>query len=75
MTTVHSSYLCSCQIPKAFIYMGEDTGLCSYCNGVYDENLYERRLRQHVKGFQHESVHDFLMATDIRYQAIFADQA
>jgi len=67
---VHPSYCCRCQIPKSVVYLGEDTGLCFYCRGIYDQQLYERRLRQHVKGFTYDTLHDFLTDVDPNYRRL-----
>jgi hypothetical protein len=64
---IHDSYLCKCEVPKPVIYLGEDTGLCLFCRFIYDPNLYERRLRQHVKDFGEGDLHDFLMRADPNY--------
>lgn len=71
---LHPDYKCQCQAPNLQRHLGEDTGLCVACNGVYDEDLYEKRLRQHVENWDYESVHDFLMDVDPRYQALTRPQ-
>lgn len=77
---LHPQYVCSCAIPSPLIVPSpvtqarEDSGLCGSCDMVYDESLYERRLRQYLPGYGHESLHDFLLATDPHYQALVASQ-
>lgn len=67
---LHPEYKCKCQAPNLQRHLGEDTGLCSSCNLVYDEALYEMRLRQHVEGFTHESVHEYLLTVDPHYRSL-----
>lgn len=73
---IHPSWVCHCQTPVPLIHLGEDTGLCSVCNCVYDERLYEMRLRQHSKlppGL-HEgaSLHEIMVAVSPEYKAASA---
>jgi hypothetical protein len=63
-------YRCECTHPVPLVHLGEDTGLCQACTMVYDEGLYEMRLRQHVTNWTWETIHDFLMETDQRYQLL-----
>lgn len=65
---LHEGYLCPCNVPKPLMVDGEDSGLCFFCSMVYDPDLYERRLRQHVEGFGDGNLHDFLMRVDPRYR-------
>lgn len=67
---LHPDYKCQCQVPHLQRHLGEDTGLCEGCTLVYDESLYEKRLRQHVSGWDYDSIHDFLMDVDPAYQAL-----
>jgi hypothetical protein len=50
------------------VHLGEDTGLCAACNGVYDERLYEMRCRQHVPNFTFDDLEDYLASKDPSYQ-------
>ena len=70
MPALHPSRQCACQVTVPLVYRGEDTGLCAACDMVYDESLYERRLRQHVSGYTYESLSDFLAANDPEYRAL-----
>ena len=47
-------------MPVPLNHLGEDTGLCQACNMVYDENLYERRLRQHTANYTYTDLDAFL---------------
>ena len=67
---LHPSYSCSCQHPNPQKYKGEETGLCTSCNLVYDDRLYEMRLRQHVTGFTYDSLDDFLNEVDPIYRSL-----
>lgn len=53
-------FVCNCQVSNPLIHLGEDTGLCAACNGIYDERLYEMRLHQHVANFTWSSVEEYL---------------
>lgn len=64
------SYECHCMHPVPLIHLGEDVGLCRACNMVYDETLYEMRLREHTYGYTWSSLHDFLMETDQAYRLL-----
>jgi len=57
---LHSAYQCRCAVPVPFMYLGTDSGLCRSCTMIYDENLYERRLRQYVPKWEYDSVHHYL---------------
>lgn len=70
MSALHPSYQCQCQVPVPQTHLGEETGLCRACNGVYDEQLYELRLRQHTAGFVYEDLDEFLIAVDPGYRAL-----
>lgn len=70
MGQLHPSYVCSCEVPRPKIHLGEDTGLCEVCNLIYDENLYEMRLRQHTPNYVYDSLDDFLKAFDERYASL-----
>jgi hypothetical protein len=52
------------------MHNGEDTGLCQVCNCVYDENLYEMRLRQHTPNYTYADLDDFMRAADPAYAAL-----
>lgn len=67
---LHESYVCHCNVPRPRMEKGEDSGLCETCNGVYDENLYEKRLRQHVPDYHYETVHDYLMDASPHYRSL-----
>lgn len=71
---VHPAYVCKCEVPRPLtddrFGPQEDTGLCGICNGIYDENLYERRLRQHQKDFHWDTMHEFLMDVDPHYASL-----
>jgi hypothetical protein len=51
---------------------GQDSGLCESCGKVYDVRLYEARVRQYTPNYLHESLHDYLMEVDPKYQALVA---
>jgi hypothetical protein len=66
---IDERYLCQCMGPRPLMYLGEDTGLCLVCRMIYDPNLYERRLRQHVPEFEEgEELHEFLLRYDSTYR-------
>lgn len=67
---LHPSYECKCQNPRPKIHNGEDCGLCDICNMVYDINLYEMRLRQHVSNWNFETIDEFLREVDPRYRQL-----
>jgi hypothetical protein len=52
------------------MHLGEDTGLCQGCNYIYDENLYEMRLRQHTPNYTYDTLDDFLRVFDPQYAAL-----
>jgi len=58
--TFAQSLICHCTVPSPWMHLGEDTGLCRACRLVYDQRLYEMRLRQHVPRHLYESVRDYL---------------
>ena len=70
MSTLHTSYQCHCTVPVPKMHLNEDTGLCQACNGVYDESLYEMRLRQHTSDFVYEDLDSFLKEIDPNYAAL-----
>ena len=70
MSTLDPRYMCQCTITVPKIHMGEDTGLCEACNMVYDESLYEMRLRQHVPNYTYADLDSFLRAKDPAYIAL-----
>ena len=70
MGAIHPDYLCHCQVPRMQVHGGEETGLCDICNGVYDERLYEMRLRQHVAGIEGETLSEILANLDPTYRAL-----
>lgn len=70
MAQVHPSYLCTCQAPRLKRHLGEDTGICDICNLIYDQQLYEMRLRQHVAGYTYNDLDEFLIAQDPQYAAL-----
>lgn len=72
MAALHPAYVCTCQVPRPKMHLGEDTGLCEACNLVYDESLYEMRLRQHTPNYTYETLDDFLRAFDERYAQLSA---
>jgi uncharacterized membrane protein len=57
---LRTEYVCNCRVSSPLIHLGEDTGLCQACNGIYDDRLYEMRLHQHVANFKWDSIEDFL---------------
>ena len=61
---------CRCQVPRPLHHEGEDTGLCQACNLVYDERLYEMRVRQHVPNWHYETLHDWFEDVDPYYQSL-----
>jgi hypothetical protein len=65
---LHQSYRCQCTVPRPRMEMGQDSGLCEGCTFIYDENLYERRLRQYTPNYTFETVHDYLMSRDPYYK-------
>ncbi len=67
---LHPAYVCSCTVPVPKMHLGEDTGLCEACTMVYDENLYEKRLRQHTPGYTADNLHEFLKEVDPAYAAL-----
>jgi hypothetical protein len=69
---LHPSYECRCSIPTPLMHLGEDTGLCHGCNGVYDASLYERRLRQHCDGIVGDDLDEILRAVDPNYAQLVA---
>jgi hypothetical protein len=70
MKPVHPSYLCHCQIPTPQRHLAEETGLCEGCHGIFDQRLYEMRLRQHVSSFTYDSLDEFLRAVDPNYRRL-----
>lgn len=69
---IHPSYECHCAIPVPLMHKTEDTGMCSACNNVYDERLYEMRLRQHVPGLEGSSLHEIMQHLSPHYRSITA---
>lgn len=67
---LHPNYVCQCRVPRPKIWHGEDSGLCDICSYVYDERLYEMRLRQHVPNFTYDSINDFLTEVDETYRSL-----
>lgn len=74
MGQLHPDYICKCNVPRLKRHLGEDTGLCDICNCIYDQQLYEMRLRQHVAGFTYADLDEFLKANDAHYAALTAPQ-
>jgi hypothetical protein len=72
MGQLNPAYVCSCIVPRPKLHLGEDTGLCEVCNLVYDESLYEMRLRQHTPNYTYETLDDFLKDFDEMYAALSA---
>ena len=76
MSTLKAPYQCHCMVPVPLMADSpttgapEDTGLCQACDMVYDESLYEKRLRQYLSGYTYDSLHDYLEANDPVYQTI-----
>lgn len=70
MRALHEDYVCHCQHPHPKMEMGEDSGLCQTCNGIYDVRLYEARLRQYTPNYNYESLHDYLVAVDSHYREL-----
>jgi hypothetical protein len=70
MNALHEGYVCTCVHPRPQMEKGEDSGLCESCGKVYDERLYEARLRQYTPHYLFDSLHDYLMEVDPRYQAL-----
>jgi len=70
MAQLHESYVCKCDVPRLQRHLGEETGICTLCNLVYDQQLYEMRLRQHVSGYTYEDLDAFLKDNDPHYAAI-----
>jgi hypothetical protein len=62
--------MCSCQIPVPLLHMGEDTGMCKTCNLVYDERLYEMRIRQHVSDWHYDNLHQWFEEVSPFYQSL-----
>lgn len=71
MAGIHPDYQCRCEAPKTLIYLGQDTGICLFCRGIYDERLYEMRLREHLTGYTYETLHDFLLDKDRHYRDLY----
>jgi hypothetical protein len=69
---LHTNYQCHCQVPVPGIVEGEDTGLCASCKYVYDERLYEMRLRQHVPDWHYDTIDQYLTEVDPVYRALVA---
>ena len=80
MTKLIPQYQCHCAVPTPLVAPSprdgsmEDTGLCQACDYVYDEGLYERRLRAYLPDYTFDSLHDFLAAASPTYQARAASQ-
>lgn len=74
MTAVDERYICHCTNPHPKMEHGEDSGLCQTCNGIYDERLYEARLRQYTPNYNFENIHDYLMVADPNYVALVGSQ-
>ena len=78
MNAVHDSYMCKCANPNPSLeaevngrkITGQDTGLCKTCGMIYDERLYETRLRQYIPNFTFETVDAYLREVDPRYAAL-----
>jgi hypothetical protein len=70
MPALHPTYVCHCVVPNPKMHNGEDTGLCEACNCVYDENLYEMRLRQHTPNYTYADLDEFMRAADPEYAAL-----
>ena len=70
MGKLHPDYVCSCNVPRLKKHLGEETGICDICNLIFDERLYEMRLRQHVAGYTYETVDDFLREKDPHYREL-----
>lgn len=60
---LHPNYKCQCEIATPRIVDGEDSGLCAGCDRIYDERLYEARLRQHVQGLREGAELDEILQT------------
>jgi hypothetical protein len=67
---LHATYVCHCTVPVPKSHLGEDTGLCEACNMIYDENLYEMRLRQHTPNYTYPDLDAFLTDFDPNYAAL-----
>jgi hypothetical protein len=67
---LNPAYQCQCQVTVPLMHLGEDTGLCQGCNYIYDENLYEMRLRQHTPNYTYDTLDDFLRVFDPQYAAL-----
>jgi hypothetical protein len=70
MNALHEGYQCKCTYPHPQMEKGQDSGLCESCGMIYDERLYEARLRQYTPNYTFESLHDYLITVDPRYQAL-----
>lgn len=61
MAQLHDAYRCHCDVPRLQKHIGEETGICSICNLVFDEQLYWMRVQQHVPGVSDfEDLDEFL---------------
>jgi hypothetical protein len=75
MNALHEAYECRCEHPHPQIVKGEDSGLCQGCGLIYDPRLYETRLRQHVKGWDYDSLDAYLREVDSNYRQLVATQS
>lgn len=79
MNALHDSYRCQCTHPSPKLVMGEDSGLCASCGYIYDERLYEMRLRKYTPNFNgicghsddsEATLDDYLRAVDPHYREV-----
>ncbi len=76
MSSLHPDYQCKCSVPHPLHHESrngedQDTGLCVACNGVYDERLYEMRIRENVHELPaFETLDELLRKIDPRYQQL-----
>lgn len=70
MAPLKDAYVCKCGVPRLRRHLGQDSGLCDICNLVYDEPLYEMRLREHATGLPDGDLDAILSVVDPHYQAL-----
>jgi rubredoxin len=74
MNALLDAYVCHCENPHPRLEHGQDSGLCQTCGMVYDERLYEARLRQFTPNYTFENLHDYLLTADPKYAALAGSQ-
>lgn len=70
MNAVDPRYMCQCTFPHPHMEHGQDSGLCQSCSFIYDERLYEARLRQYTPNYTYDSIHEYLLDVDPNYKAL-----